>query len=163
MTDEAMLAARSHDWDWFVGRWSVRHRRLKERLANSSTWEEFDGACTMWLTLNGLGNVDDNLLYLPEGTYRAMTVRAYDQAKQQWAIWWFDGRNPTALEPPMLGGFADGVGKFLADDLFKGKPIRVRFLWTDLATASPRWEQAFSPDDGKTWETNWVMKFVRAA
>ncbi|TJV23098.1 MAG: DUF1579 domain-containing protein, partial [Mesorhizobium sp.] len=23
------------------------------------------------------------------------------------------------------------------------------------------WEQAFSPDGGKTWETNWIMDFAR--
>ena len=24
------------------------------------------------------------------------------------------------------------------------------------ATPTPRWEQAFSPDEGKSWETNWI-------
>jgi hypothetical protein len=24
-----------------------------------------------------------------------------------------------------------------------------------------RWEQAFSADGGKTWETNWIMQFTR--
>jgi hypothetical protein len=24
-----------------------------------------------------------------------------------------------------------------------------------------RWEQAFSPDDGKTWERNWIMTMTR--
>jgi hypothetical protein len=26
---------------------------------------------------------------------------------------------------------------------------------------SPEWEQAFSADGGKTWETNWTMTFAR--
>jgi hypothetical protein len=38
--------------------------------------------------------------------------------------------------------------------------IRVRFRWTDTHTASPRWEQAFSPDAGQTRDTNWAMSFV---
>jgi hypothetical protein len=154
--------ARAHDWDWFEGRWNVRHRRLTARLQSCQTWEEFAGTCTMWRTLGGLGNVDDNLLHLPGGAYRAMTVRAYDASKGQWAIWWFDGRDPTVLEPPVLGGFSDGVGQFLADDTLNGKPVKVRFLWTRTDTPSPRWEQAFSPDGGATWETNWVMEFTRA-
>ena len=29
--------------------------------------------------------------------------------------------------------------------------------------ASAHWEQAFSPDGGKTWEVNWVMEFSRAS
>jgi nicotinamidase-related amidase len=43
---------------------------------------------------------------------------------------------------------------------YKGKPIRVRYLWTNLSSA-PHWEQAFSEDQGKTWETNWTMNFTR--
>ena len=28
-------------------------------------------------------------------------------------------------------------------------------------TPSPRWEQAFSLDEGNSWETNWTMDFTR--
>jgi len=41
-----------HDFDFLVGSWRVHHRRLKERLANSHDWQEFEGTCTMWLTMN---------------------------------------------------------------------------------------------------------------
>lgn len=37
----------------------------------------------------------------------------------------------------------------------------VRFEWTRPHSDAPRWEQAFSPDGGRTWETNWVMNFTR--
>jgi hypothetical protein len=30
-----------------------------------------------------------------------------------------------------------------------------------VTTPTPRWEQAFSEDGGKTWETNWVMEMIR--
>ena len=42
------------------------------------------------------------------------------------------------------------------------RPILVRFIWSGVTTATPRWEQAFSDDGGRTWETNWVMDFTRA-
>jgi hypothetical protein len=38
----------------------------------------------------------------------------------------------------------------------------VQFVWSRVTTPTPRWEQAFSDDDGKTWETNWTMDFTRA-
>ena len=41
------------------------------------------------------------------------------------------------------------------------KPIRVRFTWSKMTPASAHWEQAFSPDGGKTWETNWIMDMQR--
>ena len=65
------------------------------------------------------------------------------------------------LDPPVRGRFQDGVGTFLADETFNGKPIRVRFTWSKITPASAHWEQAFSPDAGATWETNWVMDFTR--
>jgi hypothetical protein len=148
------------DFDFLVGSWRVHHRRLKERLAGNHDWIEFEGTCAMQKILGGAGNMDDNVLDFPGGAYRAVTLRTYDPAKGQWSIWWFDSRTPSHLDPPVVGGFKNGVGTFYAEDTFKGKPIRVRFLWTNLAT-KPHWEQAFSDDGGKTWETNWIMEFVR--
>jgi hypothetical protein len=162
MTTDASLAAHAHDWDWLVGTWNVKHRRLKGRLEGSTTWEEFDGTSTLWLTLGGFGTIDDNVLELREGTYRAVTIRAFDPATRRWAIWWLDGRSPTSIEPPVYGGFVDGVGTFMGDDTFKGRPIKVRFRWSEITATSALWEQAFSPDGGATWETNWVMRFTRA-
>ncbi|MGH6952155.1 MAG: DUF1579 domain-containing protein [Vitreimonas sp.] len=149
-----------HDFDFLVGEWRVAHRRLKERLANCSEWLEFGGHCSLRQTLGGFANVDDNVLDMPGGAYRAMTVRTFDPAAKQWSIWWFDGRNPGALDPPMVGAFEDNVGLFFCEDAFQGRPIRVRFIWT--VGDEPRWEQAFSADGGATWETNWTMDFTRA-
>jgi len=155
------LTGHEHDWDWLVGRWNVRHHRLNGRLTGSTDWQEFSGTSMLWLTLGGLGTVDDNVIGLPDGAYRAVGVRAFDVKTGQWAIWWLDERNPV-IEAPVFGGFADGGGTFMGDDTLRGRPIKVRYLWSDIGSASPRWEQAFSPDGGATWETNWVMHLTRA-
>jgi hypothetical protein len=150
------------DFDFFIGSWSVAHRRLKARLAGSTEWETFSGRAVTQKTLGGFGNMDDNVIEIPSGTYRAVTLRAYDPRARSWSIWWLDSRSPGRLDVPVVGRFENGVGTFLAEDSFEGKPIRVRFLWTQPRAGSPRWEQAFSPDHGATWETNWVMDFTRA-
>jgi len=155
-----MNESNEHDFDFLVGRWRVLHRRLRERLAGSDDWQEFEGSCVMHKLLGGQGNVDDNLLNLPEGPYRAASLRAFDPATRLWAIWWLDARTPHTIDSPVVGCFEGGVGSFYADDTFKEQPIRVRYLWTETLTPSPRWAQAFSTDGGKTWETNWVMRFV---
>lgn len=160
MPDE--LAAHARDWGWLVGDWNVRHRRLTTRLANDTRWEEFNGTSRCWLTMGGFGTCDDNVIEIPSGTYRAMGVRGFDRETRQWSIWWLDERYPTTLGEPVRGGFRDGVGEFSADDTLNGQPIKVRFRWTDITATSARWEQAFSPDDGATWEVNWVMHFTRA-
>jgi len=60
------------------------------------------------------------------------------------------------------GGFKDGVGVFVGEDTLNGRPITVRFRWSEITATSAKWEQAFSPDGGVTWETNWEMDLSRA-
>ena len=151
------------EFDFLHGQWRVRHRRLQTRLAGADDWQEFNGRVSVWPTLGGTGNVDDNELDLSEGTYRAMSVRSYDPESGQWAIWWLDARSPHMMDVPVIGGFAGGEGRFLAEDQFEGKPIKVRFRWMEMDTETPLWEQAFSADGGQSWEVNWTMRFERAA
>ena len=152
-----------HDFDFLPGTWRVHHRRLRLRLAGSAEWDEFDGTSVAWPLLGGAGNVDDNILELPDGRYRAASLRSYDPAADRWSIWWLDGRNPGRLDPPVVGGFAGGVGTFLGPDTFDGRPIVVRFQWSGITERAARWEQAFSADDGETWEVNWVMELTRTS
>ncbi len=152
----------SADFDFQIGRWQVAHRRLRARLVNSTDWEDFSGTCEMRPVLGGLGNVEDNILDISTGTYRAIAVRSFDPVAGTWAIWWLDGRNPHVLDVPVIGRFEDGTGTFLAVDNSGARPIHVRFLWLETLTPTPRWEQAMSDDGGATWETNWTMNFTRA-
>jgi len=151
----------ARDFDFFIGTWSVRHRRLKSRLDGCTEWETFDGHCVMQPILGGMGNMDDNILHLPVGSYRAVTLRTFDPAANQWSIWWLDGRNPGVIDTPMRGRFQGGRGEFFANEHFNGRPILVRFIWSDMTPTSCRWEQAFSADNGATWEVNWMMTFNR--
>jgi hypothetical protein len=150
------------DFDFIIGDWRVRHKRLNARLSACTEWTEFDGLTSTRKILGGFGNLEDNLLHFPDGAYRAVAMRSYCPASGAWSIWWLDGRNPTALDAPVVGKFSDHVGLFFADDVLDGQPIKVRFTWTALPGTNPRWEQAFSNDGGGTWETNWQMEFVPA-
>jgi hypothetical protein len=159
---DPVFAPHANDWSWLVGSWSVHHRRLKDRLAGSTEWEDFTGTCVNWPLMGGRGNVDDNVLSLAAGRYHGVGVRAFDLETGQWSIWWIDSRRP-GIEPPVRGGFADGVGTFIGDDTWKGKPVKVRFRWSQITPTSAHWDQASSGDGGKTWETNWHMDFSRTA
>ena len=164
-TGERALTDHAHDFDFLIGKWKVHHRRLNGRLVGSHDWVEFDGTSELWMTMGGHGTVDDNYLALPSGPYRAVGIRGYDPKTQTWAIWWLDGRNPHKIEePPVIGNFdfKNGVGTFEGDDVNNGKPVRVRYIWSRVTKNSAHWEQAMSPDGGKTWETNWEMQFTRA-
>ena len=151
-----------HDFDFLVGRWQVHHRKLKKRLANNHEWVEFEGTLFSQPLMGGYANVDDNVFDVPGGAYRGVAPRSFDAKSGQWSIWWMDSRMPTApLDPPVKGSFHNGVGTFYADDTENGKPIRIRFIWSKITPTSCHWEQAYSPDRGMTWETNWVQDLER--
>ena len=79
---------------------------------------------------------------------------------EEWTIYWANS-STGRLEPPVTGRFVDGRGEFSGDDTHEGMPVRVRYVWSEITPSSARWEQAFSVDEGETWETNWIMELAR--
>ena len=152
----------SSDFDFIIGDWIVRHRRLNERLCDCTEWTEFHGTSSTRKILGGFGNVEDNVLNFPAGAVRAAAFRSFDSTTGTWAIWWLDGRAPLSLDAPVVGSFSGTVGTFFVDDSLGGRPITVRFTWKANPGSNPTWEQAFSDDGGTTWETNWTMEFERS-
>lgn len=147
-------------FDFLLGEWRVRHRKLRERLAGSNDWIEFPGSLVVRPILGGLGNVDENVLDDPAGRYRASSIRRFDPSAQTWSIYWADERFP-GIGDPVVGRFDGAVGQFFGDETFAGRPIRIRFTYEDQGPGQARWSQAFSPDAGRSWETNWIMDFAR--
>lgn len=157
----ALLESAPVDFDFVIGDWHVKHRRLNVRLEQCDEWTEFDGEMSTRKILGGFGNIEDNRLQFPEGEFRAVALRAYDPAAGTWAIWWLDGRFPGRMDVPVVGSFEGGVGSFYACDTLNDRVIKVRFLWSHSSADQLRWEQAFSVDEGRSWETNWTMDFTR--
>jgi hypothetical protein len=149
------------DFNFIMGDWHVKHRRLKDILNDGEQWIEFNGLSSAVNTLGGFGNVEDVQLNFPDSTVRAKAIRSYNHETQQWSIWWLDGRNPSALDTPVVGKFSKGIGRFYADEVYNDTAIKVRFIWDSTVPEKPRWEQAFSKDNGQTWETNWIMRFYK--
>jgi hypothetical protein len=151
------------DFASFLGKWQVRHRSLKQRLAGSNDWEEFGGTSHWHSILGGVANFNESTVHRAGSTYQSLGLRAFDAKTGVWTDWSLSGRDPTKIVVDGVGRFANGVGSFFADDTFEGKSIRVRGMFTPLTSRSMQWEQAFSPDGGRTWETNYVMHHTRIA
>jgi hypothetical protein len=158
---EGTRQASAHDFDFWMGQWKVLNRRLRARLAGSDEWEEFEATSVARPILGGLGN-EDEFRTNHDGGFTGMSFRFFDPLKRRWSIYWADSRRPGVLDPPVFGAFTDDTGVFEGRDVFEGRPILVRFIWSGITTPTPRWEQAFSDDDGETWETNWIMDFSPA-
>jgi hypothetical protein len=151
-------ASGANDFDFLVGTWDIANRRLKKRHVGSAEWDEFPGRSTMRPVLGGLGNIDE-ISFRTKG-WSGVTLRFFDPKNARWSIYWVNSRDGI-MQSPVVGAFRNGSGEFFGDDIDDGKPIRVRFLWRVLDKDTARWEQAFSLDGGRTWETNWVMDLLR--
>jgi hypothetical protein len=151
-----------NNFDFLVGTWHVANRRLTARLAGSDDWETFPGESTCVQVWDGAANFDE--ISFPTKGYRGLTLRLYDPARDEWSLYWAGSRDGLLGLPPVVGRFGpDGVGTFVADELHEGQPVRVRYLWDNITATTARWAQALSPDEGRTWETNWVMDFTRTS
>ena len=163
----AVAPSAARDFDFLMGPWRIRNTRLVHRLAGCNDWEVFDATGTARPLPAGIGNCDDFTPLVWKPGYVGMSLRVYCPASQSWSIYWLDnltgGLDPATgqLLPPVVGGFQNGVGLFEGEELFEGRPVRVRFEWSRMHTSAPRWQQAFSDDGGTTWEVNWVMEFAR--
>lgn len=146
------------DFDFFVGKWKMHHRRLNKRLADCKDWTEFDSWDEDVKILAGTANMDTyRTTQMPgmEGKlFEGVTLRLFDPNTRLWRLYWV-ASNRGVLDPPMVGSFENNVGHFFARDIYNGKPVIVVFRWDVRDKDHPIWSQAFSPDNGKTWEWNW--------
>ncbi|GAA1139820.1 hypothetical protein GCM10009630_43380 [Kribbella jejuensis] len=150
------------DFDFLNGYFDVRHRTLKQALAGCAEWLEYDGTTTARTYFDGQISIDE-MRFPTKGSY-GLSLRLFDPIAQEWSIWWVDSRT-MQLYPPVRGGWAaDGSScRLVGEDTLDGKPILCSYEWSDITDETAHWEQAFSPDGGLTWETNWIMDFTRRA
>jgi len=150
-----------NDFDFFVGSWDSVQRRLKKVLSGSTEWDdEFPGRSECVSLLGGAANLDE--VSFPTKGWGGVTLRLFDPEREEWSLYWISSNRPV-IDTPVVGRFVDGVGDFFGDDTYEGQRIRVRYRWSNITATSVRWEQAFSVDDEKTWETNWIADFTRRA
>ena len=151
-------------FDFIHGSWRVQNRKLRDTTdPRCEEWVEFDATSEVFPVLRGVGHVDRmDVPDPPDGApFEGFTLRLFDPSAGTWNIWWSSSRNPGHLDPPMVGSFTGDQGVFLADDVVGGYAVTVRFEW--LAGRTPRWQQSFSYDAGRTWKVNWLMDFSRDA
>lgn len=150
----------SHDFDFNLGKWRTRLKRLREPLTGSSEWIEYDGTSIVHGFLGGRASLVELSVAGPAGRIEGVMLRLYQPDTRQWRLHYASIRNGE-MTPPLVGAFKDGRGEFYGDDTLGGRRIRVRFVISDITDNSARFEQSFSADGGKTWEVNWIATDTR--
>jgi len=155
---KASSTSSPNDFDFLVGKWKMYHRRLNKRLENCKDWTEFESTDSNYKILSGTADMDVlSTTQLPgmEGKlFEGVTLRLFDPKTRLWRLYWV-ASNVGVLDPPVVGSFENNVGHFFTKDTYNGKNIIMVFRWDVRDKDHPVWSQAFSPDNGKTWEWNW--------
>ena len=149
-----------HDFDFEIGSWKTHLRRLQRPLTGSKSWVEYSGTTTVRKVWDGRANLVELDVAGPAGRIEALSLRLYDPQSRQWSLN-FASSAGGGMSPPSIGGFKNGRGEFYSRETLGGRPILVRFIISDITPTSCRFEQAFSADDGKTWEVNWIATDTR--
>ena len=150
-----------HDFDFLVGGWKIRNRKMKEPLSGRDEWDEFDAIQNHRPILHGAGNFDIFSAELDGKPFEGFTLRLFDPQTRLWTIYWADNKG-MKLDGGKVGSFDGDVGDFFAREVFAGKNIIVRFHWDKRSREAPIYSAAFSVDEGQTWEWNWYAYFVRS-
>lgn len=150
---QAATTSSPHDFDFLVGTWKLKDKKLKSRLTNSTEWVEFESTVEMRKLLNGIGNMDIYRTTADGKPFEGVALRVFNPKTKLWSIYWVDSTTGV-MDPPVVGSFEGNIGRFYCKDKYNGKDIIVVFQWDKTDPATPVWSQAFSPDNGKTWEWN---------
>lgn len=157
----------AHDFDFLLGDWKAHLKRLPDRLVGSTAWIEYDGVSRHHSVLGSSANFEEfevRSSKAPPGALahiKAQTLRLYDPASRQWSIYGVDVDKGTLGLPATVGQFTHGIGEFFDYESWNGRMVLVRFQWSHTGKDRAHFEQAFSPDGGKSWEVNWICDLTR--
>jgi hypothetical protein len=149
-----------HDFDFQIGTWKPQIARLQHPLTGSTAWLEYAGNTRVRKVWNGKANLVELGADGPAGHLEILCLRLFNPQTRQWSLNYANS-NDGIVSPPVTGDFADGRGHFYGQDQVNGKPVFVRNMISDITPDSCRFEQAFSDDGGKTWETNFKETLTR--
>ncbi|HEY6892572.1 MAG TPA: hypothetical protein VI258_00275, partial [Rhodanobacteraceae bacterium] len=151
----------SHDFDFELGRWKTKVRRLANPLTGSSDWVAYEGVTSVRPIWNGRANLVELEMGGPKGRFRGLNLRLYDPVARQWSLT-FANAAGGVLNTPAIGAFTDGRGEFFDQEMLDGRAILVRFAISNITVKACHFEQSFSADGGGTWETNWIADDTRS-
>jgi hypothetical protein len=150
-----------HDFDFNIGVWRTHISMLDKPLTGSKTWKQLNGFVTVRKIWGGRSQIEEIEASGPSGTFEGLTLFLYNPKSRQWSMS-FANSDDGIIGQPSIGEFRDGHGEFFQQDVYNGRSIMVRMIWSEITPISHRVEQSFSDDGGKTWEPNFIGSLTQA-
>jgi hypothetical protein len=149
-----------HDFDFNFGVWNTHIRRLTHPLSGSSDYIELNGTVTVRKVWDGRAQLEEIETEGPNGHWEGLTLFLYNPAARQWSQT-FVGSKSGVFAGSTIGAFKNGRGELYTQDTYDGRSILVRGVWSDIKADSHRYEESYSDDGGKTWETVFSASLTR--
>ncbi len=148
------------DFDFFYGSWNVAGKKLKSRLHHSNEWISFTAKLKCSGMIGGYANIEPFYTKANGKDFEAFTLRVFDSTARLWSIYYAYPAN-VSMQNPQVGSFQNNIGWFYARDVWEGKNIIIVYRWDRTDSEKPTMCQAFSDDNGKTWEWNYLQSFEK--
>ena len=145
-----------HDFDFNIGTWKTHTRILLHPLTGSNDWVEVNNTVHVRKIWDGRAQLEE----IKAEHFDGGTLFVYNPQAHQWSQYFVDSAVGVPSQP-RTGEFKNGRGELFGQQLFNGRTISVRFVYSDITANSHRVEQSYSDDGGKTWQPNFVATLTR--
>lgn len=150
-----------HDFDFEFGpTWTAHLRLLAHRFAGSHDWIGYRGTLVTHKLWNGQGNMSELVVSNTKSSIVGGALHLYNPDTHQWSVWFANAVTGT-LGVPSVGHFENGRGILYDREPYNGRMVYVRQIFSNISAHTFDFEQAFSADSGKTWETNLTINYTR--
>lgn len=149
-----------HEFDFGIGTFKTHIRRLEHPLSGSHAWAEWNGTVVTRQLRDGGGNLEELSAGNATEHLQGITLRLYNAKTHEWNLYWASKDDGT-IGKPMVGEFKQGRGVFYNKDTIDGHAVLVRDIYSGATANTYHFEEAYSADAGKTWETNFMADLTR--
>jgi hypothetical protein len=149
-----------HDFDFSTGKWRTHISQLIHPLSHSNDWVKLEGEETTRSIGGGKGFLEEIEVVNASGHFNGINLYLYNPKTGQWSQT-FTNLSTGVPENPKIGEFKDGTAELYSTKAFNERTVLVRGKWSNITTNTHTYEEAFSEDGGKTWETNFIANGER--
>jgi hypothetical protein len=91
-----------------------------------------------------------------------LMLYTYNPQSHQWYVY-FASSKDGKVGLPNVGEFRNGQGEFFVQDTLNGKSLLNRYVWSQIVSSSPHFEESWSSDGGRTWEPVRIVDLARVS
>ncbi len=152
--------AEYRQFDFWIGEWDVVNRNRPD--AEARWYDTGSATARVYPVVAGCGIVE-HWRGRAYGEFQVgFSLQAFNPQVGQWdmVLLWPNSGEPRFGE--LAGGFRLNRGEFYSRGVSAAGDTTIsRFTFSDVTPNSLRWQDGFSTDGGRVWDSGWIQEFTR--